>query len=406
VELDTRRLFELAREHGNSYYVLDLDRFHTNYLEFAAAFGVHYPKVRLAYSYKTNYTPAICELVRNLGGYAEVVSIMEHDLALRLGVAPIDIVFNGPYKREPDLRRALAGGALVNLDASYELDLVERIAAANTAPLRVGVRCNFDIGRPSRFGFSSEELGTAIARLRALPNVRLAALHCHYDTPQRSVASFVHRAETMIALARDHGLVDTLEMIDLGSGFFSRMSPELRASFHTHVPTYEEYGEAVGRVFAAQFPSGGPWLVLEPGKPIVADTMAFVTRIVEVKRIGERTWIQVAGSVYDVRPTKSARNLPIRHHGPASPAIHAHVVGSTCMEDDVLHRDYEGPAARGDLFVFENVGAYTNVLRPPFILPAAPMLALEGGALRIVRRGDTLDDVLRAYAIKAPLANP
>jgi diaminopimelate decarboxylase len=134
--------------------------------------------------------------------------------------------------------------------------------------------------------------------------------------------------------------------------------------------------------------------------------MDFVTRIVDVKRIGERTWIQVAGSVYDVRPTKSARNLPIRHHGPASPIVHAHVVGSTCMEDDVLHRDYEGPAARGDLFVFENVGAYTNVLRPPFILPAAPMLALEGGALRIVRRGDTLDDVLRAYAIRAPLAKP
>ena len=177
----------------------------------------------------------------------------------------------------------------------------------------------------------------------------------------------------MIALARDHGLVDTIDMIDLGSGFFSRMSPELRASFDSHVPTYEEYGDAVGRVFAAQFPSGGPWLVLEPGKPIVADAMAFVTRIVGVKRIGERAWIQVAGSVYDVRPTKSARNLPIRHHGPASLSVRGHVVGSTCMEDDVLHRDYEGPAAPGDLFVFENVGAYTNVLRPPFILPAAPI---------------------------------
>ena len=168
MELDTPRLFELAREHGDSFYVLDLDRFRTNYLEFAAAFAVHYPKVRLAYSYKTNYMPAICELVRDLGGYAEVVSIMEHDLALRLGVAPIDIVFNGPYKREPDLRRALAGGALVNLDATYELNLVERIAATSTALLRVGVRCNFDVGRPSRFGFSGEELGIAIDRLRAL----------------------------------------------------------------------------------------------------------------------------------------------------------------------------------------------------------------------------------------------
>ena len=405
MELATQTLVELARQHGDSFYVLDLDRFRTNYQEFAAAFAVHYPKVRLAYSYKTNYTPAICEVVRDLGGYAEVVSIMEHDLALRLGVPPIDIVFNGPYKPEAALRRALTGGALVNIDAVHELDLVERIAIASDAPLRVGLRCNFDIGRPSRFGLAAEELGPAITRLRALPKVRLAALHCHYDTPQRSVASFVHRAETMIALAREHGIVDTIDMIDLGSGFFSRMPPELRASFGSHVPTYEEYGEAVGRVFAAQFPSGGPWLVLEPGKPIVADAMAFVTTVVDVKRIGEQVWIQVAGSVYDVRPTKSARNLPIRHHGPALPAVRGHIVGFTCMEDDVLHRDYEGGAAPGDLFVFENVGAYTNVLRPPFILPAAPILALDGGEIRVVRRAGDLDDVLRGYAITAPSAD-
>jgi diaminopimelate decarboxylase len=399
MNLDSTRLCDLAREHGDSFYVLDLDRFRTNFRDFAAAFAVHYPKVRLAYSYKTNYTPAICELVRKLGGYAEVVSIMEYDLALRLGVTPADIVFNGPYKREADIRRALEGGALVNLDAAHELDLIERIATTTrTTSLRVGIRCNFDVGRPSRFGLSAGDLGGAIARLRALPNVRIAALHCHYDTTQRSLASFAHRAQTMIDLARDHGLLESIEMIDLGSGFFSRMLPELRATFDTHVPTYEEYGEAVGRVFAEHFPGRGPQLVLEPGKPIVADAMVFVTRVVSVKKIDEQEWIQVAGTVYDVRPTKSARNLPIRHHGPASRTVRGHVVGFTCMEDDILHRDYEGPAAPGDFFVFENVGAYTNVLRPPFILPAVPMLALEGGSLRVVRRADTLDDILRAYA--------
>lgn len=399
MRLATSRLLELAHEYGDSFYVLDLDRFRANYRDFEGAFAAHYPNVRLAYSYKTNYTPVICEAVRDLGGYAEVVSIMEHDLALRLGNAPADVIFNGPMKRPPDLRRALLGGALVNIDAPYELDLVEAVARGSSQALRIGLRCNFDIGRPSRFGLAAEMVGPAVERLRSLPTVRIAALHCHYDTPQRSLESFTHRAETMIGLARQHGLVDTLEMIDLGSGFFSRMPAELRATFEYHVPTYEEYGETIGRIFARHFPDGGPCLVLEPGKPIVADAMYFATRVMSVKRVAGVDWVQVAGSVYDVRPTKSDRNLPIRHHGSESPAVHGHVVGFTCMEDDLLHRGYVGPATPGDMLVFENVGAYTNVLRPPFILPASPILAHEADEVRLARRADTIDDVLRSYVL-------
>lgn len=405
MRLQTARLLELAREYGDSFYLLDLDRFVANYADFTQAFARHYPNVRLAYSYKTNYTPAICERVRDLGGYAEVVSIMEHDLALRLGNAPADIIFNGPLKRAADLERALLGGALVNLDAPYELDILDAIAGRTTQLLRVGLRCNFDIGRPSRFGLSAEGVAEAVRRLRRHENVRIAALHCHYDTPQRSLESFTHRAETMIGLARHHGLLDALEMIDLGSGFFSRMPAELRATFDYHVPTYEEYGATIGRIFARHFPDGGPRLVLEPGKPIVADAMCFATRVMSVKHVAGVDWVQVAGSVYDVRPTKSPRNLPVRHHGPAGPAVRGHVVGFTCMEDDVLHRDYEGPAAPGGLLVFENVGAYTNVLRPPFILPASPMLALQGEDVRLVRRADTIDDVLRSYVVGTPASD-
>jgi diaminopimelate decarboxylase len=405
MRLSTSRLFELAREHGDSFYVLDLDRFRANYRDFTGAFSKHYPNVRLAYSYKTNYTPAICEAVRDLGGYAEVVSIMEHDLALRLGNTPADVIFNGPLKRMADLECALLGGALVNIDAPYELDIIDRIAARNAQQLRVGLRCNFDIGRPSRFGLSAEGVAGAVERLRTHANVRIAALHCHYDTPQRSLESFTHRAETMIRLANQHGLVESLEMIDLGSGFFSRMPEELRATFDYHVPTYEEYGETIGRIFASHFPNGGPRLVLEPGKPIVADAMYFATRVMSVKHVAGVDWVQVAGSVYDVRPTKSARNLPVRHHGTSATPVRGHVVGFTCMEDDVLHRDYEGPAAPGDILVFENVGAYTNVLRPPFILPASPILAQEGDEIRLVRRADTIDDVLRSYVTGAPAAS-
>jgi diaminopimelate decarboxylase len=208
----------------------------------------------------------------------------------------------------------------------------------------------------------------------------------------------------MIRLARQLGIADALEIIDLGSGFFSKMPESLRASFPMHVPSYQEYGAAVGEVFASEFANGGPQLVLEPGKPIVADAMLFATRVVEIKHIESRTYIQVAGSVYDIRPTKAERNLPLTRYARDSLTqcatdVHADIVGYTCMEDDVLHRDYRGQVARGDWFVFENCGAYTNVLKPPFIGGAAPIVVLDQGTARLARRRETLDDLLRAYLL-------
>ena len=87
MELSWQTLRDLERSHGAAFFLLDLDGFRTNYNEFLGAFRAIYPKSRIAYSYKTNYIPRLCREVDRLGGYAEVVSAMEYDLALRIGVA-------------------------------------------------------------------------------------------------------------------------------------------------------------------------------------------------------------------------------------------------------------------------------------------------------------------------------
>ncbi len=137
----------LARDHGDGFFLVDTARFAENYDEFLGAFRQSYPNTNLAYSYKTNYIPRLCGIVDERGGYAEVVSRMEYDLALRIGVAPARIIFNGPYKRAEDITWALTNGSIVNLDAPYEIDTVEELASGwSGSPLQVGVRCNFDIG--------------------------------------------------------------------------------------------------------------------------------------------------------------------------------------------------------------------------------------------------------------------
>ena len=215
-----------------SFYLLDLEALRENYREFLDAFQMIYPKASVAYSYKTNYTPALCRAVHEMGGYAEVVSDMEYDLALRIGVSPNKIVFNGPLKSERMLRRALLAGSIVNLDALYEVSLVEGIAQeASDRPLAVGLRCNFDVGAGyvSRFGFDADgpDLRAAFERIERLDKCTIAGLHCHFTTPHRSIESFALRTTKMLdvcaSLFGDH----PPKFLDLGGGYFGKMGAEL-----------------------------------------------------------------------------------------------------------------------------------------------------------------------------------
>jgi diaminopimelate decarboxylase len=74
------------------------------------------------------------------------------------------------------------------------------------------------------------------------------------------------------------------------------------------------------------------------------------------------------------------------------------VVGYTCMEHDCLYRGYEGALRPGDFVVFDNVGAYTVVMQPPFIRPAPAILAWDGAdSFAVARRAERFDDLFGAF---------
>lgn len=406
-------LHQLAGRHGDAFFLLDLPRFTANCTDFIAAFRAHYPGMALAYSYKTNYLPPLCREVQRLGGYAEVVSRLEYDLALRVGVPGDRIVFNGPLKTREDLECAFAAGSLVNLDCLQEVDLVGAIAAAmgGGRELAVGLRCNFDVGTPgrSRFGLGLErgELEEAVRRLRAQPGVRLAGLHCHFSTPTRSVDSYRRRVTRLIELSDRFFPSAPPDFLDVGGGYFGRMPAVFAGQFDCPIPSYAEYAQAIAIPVRQRFGSAGPVLFVEPGAAVVADVMDYVGRVVAVKDLGVRRVALVVGSVHNVRPTLSAKKLPVALH-PAPPdqsgaALEGPVdlVGYTCMEHDCLHPDFPGRVAVGDFVTFGQVGAYTVVFKPPFIRASPPVLVHQGtmDSVRVARRGETFDDVFATCAL-------
>ena len=103
MKLNKQIISDLRKEYGDAFYLLDSKQFRSNYTELKNAFSSIYSNFNIAYSYKTNYTPRLCKIVNELGGYAEVVSEMEAALAMRIGVKENRIIWNGPIKNKEKL---------------------------------------------------------------------------------------------------------------------------------------------------------------------------------------------------------------------------------------------------------------------------------------------------------------
>ena len=132
MNLTMEMIAELQKEHGDAFYLLDSALFQQNYAEMKREFSTLYANFNIAYSYKTNYTPKLCKLVNSMGGYAEVVSEMELELAERIGVMPENIIWNGPVKRYDVMERFLLSGGTVNLDSMEDRGLQQKLQLVMT----------------------------------------------------------------------------------------------------------------------------------------------------------------------------------------------------------------------------------------------------------------------------------
>lgn len=411
MEITLDLLTKLREKYGNSFYLLDSRQFERNYHELIGAFRKFYPNSHIAYSYKTNYTPALCKIIDRLGGFAEVVSDMEYRIAIKAGVAPRNIFFNGPYKTYAAIEEALSQGGIVNIDASYELGLVKKIAASNQGrQLKIGLRCNFDIGDgvTSRFGFdvNSEDFRKAIDEISKIPNLKLTGFHCHFAT--RSLETWPPRAEGMLQLIKQY-FTTSPEFITLGGGLFGKMGESLKAQFDAKIPEYHEYAEAVAAKvadFYSSLPeSDKPKLIIEPGSALAGDVMKFAATVINIKDVRGKKIATVSGSIYNINPTLNKKNPPITvYHEPQNSNevefyTNLDFGGYTCIESDYLYRGFSGNLAVGDMVVFENAGSYSVVLKPPFILPNFPILDLasESESLKVVKKQETFEDLFKTF---------
>lgn len=396
---------------GSPFYVVDQRRFEANFDDLVKAFSSRYQPFILAYSYKTNYIPYLCDIIKRKGGWAEVVSRMEYDLAVKVGQDPAKIIFNGPVKVADDIKLALANDSVINLDSDQEVRLVLSYAEQNPdQKIRIGLRINIGLSdeagrshiqgslKVGRFGFAPAEIENVQNLLLSAKNIEIIGLHGHTSTTDRSQWCFEVITQTLCDIAQEH-FPDSVRYINVGGGFFGRMHPGMPFQ---DVPTFDDYAEVVCGVLNENgwVKQNKPTLVIEPGVAMVADCLSFITKVVGVKTIRGKVFVTVDGSAFHTKPTFHNLNLPhqIITQNQERPLGNFDVVGSTCMEKDILLKNIAAPLPEaGDYIRIDNMGAYTVVMSPPFINPAPAIVVDQGGGYTLVRRKQTLDEIFSNY---------
>jgi diaminopimelate decarboxylase len=397
------QLQKISEEYGNSFYTFDREQLKENIETFRKHFKQNYPKVEVAYSYKTNYIPSLLKIIDSMKVTAEVVSEMEYDLARSIGVNLQEIIYNGPVKNRASLSKAILNQSRINIDSMDELSLILEVLTENQVEsLEIGIRCNFgaDYGSISRFGIDvkSKEFEKAIQIINDSRILHLAGLHCHL--PDRDLDSVVWRTNQLLETSLKT-FKNSPKFLDFGGGFFGSDFATPRED----AVTFEDYARVITSLVKTAYPNphDQPWIILEPGTALVANTMNYWTCVVAVKRIESRSIAVVDGSIHELSPNgRQLRNPTFHVRKNSITQKHSEiwdVVGYTCIEDDYLSKDYLAEVSKDDFLGYSHVGSYNVVMKPPFIRPASAVLELDrnGEILNVLREIQTIGDIFSGF---------
>jgi diaminopimelate decarboxylase len=353
------------------------------------------------YALKANSTLAIVRLLRSLGSRADANSGGEIEVARRAGFEPGELVFTGVGKTDDELRKAIdLGIGTINAESAGELDRIADLADAMGRRVRVALRINPDIDagshphistglRINKFGVPLHEARAIYRERRARAGLVFVGVHVHIGSQITTEGPLRRAAAALATLAlelRADGFA--LEHVDLGGGL--GIAYEGRP-----ILTPAEYAAAV----LPEVRRAGLPLVLEPGRAVVGHAGALVSRVVDTKRYpdGRRFAVLDAGMSELLRPALYGSFHQIVPVTPRPGDLSAwDVVGPICETSDAFARDRPLPELRvGDLVAILDTGAYGAAMASNYNRhPLAPEVLVSGGQWTVIRRRQTIDDML------------
>jgi diaminopimelate decarboxylase len=411
----------LAERFGTPLYVVSEDQLRRRARAFVAAFGAAWPHgpVRVLPSIKANYALALRAVLSDEGLGCDAFGAGELEAALRAGTPPALISLNGSSKDRALIERAVALGVRITADSIAEVRMASEVPGV--AKLRVRVRPELSAGAPSDLFSDPVSVGEAVARYKpGIPTAELLAAHPrefpgveftglmfhigrHGADPGLWAEAIRSLARIAAALRDAWGGWEPAE-IDVGGGFPLPRDPTARTLARRAdapaPPPLERYAEAIGDALerelrAVGIDPAGRALEVEPGRALYGDAGMHLTRVLGVKRESARTWIETDSSEAFLPDGLLEHNRWTVFSAASAPAsMVADVVGRSCTFD-VIVADAQLPAVEaGDVLAVLDTGAYQDAGASNFnAMPRPGTVLVTGGAARLVRRAETVEDV-------------
>jgi diaminopimelate decarboxylase len=417
-EIDGVPVKGLIKQYGSPVFIISEQRVRQNYKSAVRAFNTRYPKVQFAWSYKTNYMNAVCNIFHQEGSWAEVVSGFEYKKALSNGVAGSNIIFNGPDKHIDEIRLAIEKDSLLHIDHFEELYALIEICSELDKKARVAIRVNMDTGiypKWDRFGFNLEngQAWNALTKIVASGKLQLIGLHAHIGTFMLSTHAYSLAATKLSKLALDckTQLHTSIKYLDLGGGFPSQNT--LKGSFlpgADTVPSIDEFAEAITTsILKAGFRTEElPLLILETGRALIDDAGYLLGTVLANKRLSDGRRATIIDFGVNIMFTSFWYDHKISPAQEMSQFTEETVMyGPLCMNIDVVRESVSLPLLnKGDHVVVHKVGAYNMTQWMQFIAMRPNIVLIDTKAqTHVIRKAETLDYLQQLEEVPAHLIN-
>jgi diaminopimelate decarboxylase len=392
----------LARRFGTPLYVYSADQIAERLHLFQESFEGREHLV--CYAVKANSALAILKLLADRGAGFDIVSGGELERVIAAAPQAVDrVVFSGVGKSVAEIDLALTAGILeFNVESEAELALLAARAQKLKRRARFALRVNPDVFaethpyistglREHKFGI---DIRRALAMYRSVAGNRWLEAHgvsVHIGSQIRSADPFgaaLERVAKLVGQLQREGIV--LKVVDAGGGLgidYHGGSFDVAAKVREYAAAIQgALGDFEGR------------LLLEPGRFIVAQAGALVSRVLQVKRNGKKTFVITDAAMNDlIRPALYQAHheiVPVKPR--AGRARTVDVVGPVCETGDFFARDRKLPPVEpGDLVALLDAGAYGMAQSSNYNTRLRPAEVLvEGARARLIRRRETMADLL------------
>lgn len=397
-------LAEAVRQHGSPLWAYDAD---------TIAERVQQLKVfdTVRFAQKANPNLHVLRLMRAHGLVLDAVSLGEMERAFAAGASvdgdPAGVVLTCDALDQATLERVVASKIEVNAGS---IDMLRQLGERSPGH-RVWIRINPGFGHGhsrktntggenSKHGIWHEQLGEALACVKT-HGLHLVGVHMHIG----SGVDYQHLeqvARSMIELIGRLGV--DIEAFSIGGGL---STPYRSSDKPVDLQRYAQTWAAARKEIEAML--GHPVrMEIEPGRFLVAESGYLVAEVRAVKQAGRNTFVMIDAGFNDLmRPAMygayhrmtllDANGQPVDR--PRQPTV---VAGPLCESGDVFTQDdqeltpHDLPQAQvGDLLVIHDAGAYGASMSSNYnSRPLLPEFLIENGALRMIRRRQTVQDLL------------